>query len=371
MPIGKTFWNPYRMIPVREEVEKRSPLTDEKFQGRNGTITCTLKNLTPLFIAESNEGNPKVFLKKNMKHIIPGSSLKGMLRSLAEVVGGGCFVTDNKGSNCHERFKSCDRVTSLCIACRMFGMMEQQSNAKVHKGNISIGDAVIQEDNKDIKEEKYQILLNGPKSFHRSFYITPKTGTFDKKSRKFYFHQPQVNNNFPTLEKKLRERAWMVQALTAGHHFTFDVSFSNLCEEELNLLIYVLTLEQEVKVTIGKSDPIELRGPLRHKIGNAKPMGMGSCHIEIASLTLFADPVTRFSALAPNDSGNQEIILTGDRLTAEIDSRINGFVNDHCATMEQLRKVMVWDTRDMRTFHYPEFGWFRNAANATTQLKPI
>ena len=347
MPIGETFWNPYRMIPVREEVEKRSPLTDEKFQGRNGTITCTLKNLTPLFIAESNEGNPKVFLKKNMKHIIPGSSLKGMLRSLAEVVGGGCFVTDNKGSNCHERFKSCDRVTSLCIVCRMFGMMEQQSNAKVHKGNISIGDAVIQTE--DIERQNYQVLLSAPKTRHGAFYITPQNRRFDGKSRKFYFHQPQVNDRFPIVPINLIHHAWEVDALTAGHDFQFDVSFSNLREEELNLLIYVLTLEQEVKVTIGESDPIELRGPLRHKIGNAKPMGMGSCHIEIVSLTFFADPVTRFSALAPNDNAHQETILNGDRLTAEIDSRINGFVNDHCATMEQLRKVMVWDTRTYGT----------------------
>ena len=174
----------------------------------------------------------------------------------------------------------------------------------------------------------------------------------------------------------LVKHAWEVDALSAGHHFKFSVSFSNLREEELNLLIYVLTLEEDVDVTTGEKDPIELRGPLRHKIGNAKPMGMGSCHIEITSLTLFADPVTRFSALAINDNDHQEGILTGNDLTTEIDSRIQGFVEDHSPTMEQLRKIMVWDEGDTRTFHYPRFDWFNAKENnvkinANTQLKPI
>ena len=189
MPIGEGFWNPYRMIPVKEQIKRRPPLTDEKFQGKSGIITCTLENLTPLFIAKNNEGNPKMFLKKNMKHIIPGSSLKGMLRSLAEVVGGGCCVTDKNGNNCHEDFKSCHQVASLCIACRMFGMMEQQRNAKVHMGHVSIGDAVIQTEN--VQRQNYQVLLSGPQTRHRRHFILPrKPDVLMERAGNFIFINP-------------------------------------------------------------------------------------------------------------------------------------------------------------------------------------
>ncbi len=369
MPQGEHFWNPYRMVPVREVINRMPPVTHEKFQGKSGKLTCTLENLTPLFIAKNNEGNPRTFLTRDRKHIIPGSSLKGMLRSLAEVVGGGCFVTDKNGRNCHNDFKSCDQVTSLCVACRMFGMMEQRANAKVHTGKVSISDAVIQAEN--AQTQNYQVLLNGPKSTHRSFYISPHTGDFDGRCRKFYFHQPGINTNFPGIPNNLADRAWTVPALTPGHRFEFDITFSNLRDEELDLLIYILILEEDVQVTIGgEENRIRLNGPLRHKIGNAKPMGMGSCHIRIESLTIFADPASRFLTLAPLDSnnGNGNATLSCDRLAREIEYRIRQFVRDHCPAMDQLRKVLVWDPADPRVFHYPGHTWFGRNGNVRLKL---
>ena len=110
-----------------------------------------------------------------------------MLRSLAETVGGGCFVTNGEGVSLNNQVAACNTVDSLCVACRMFGMMERnKSNARVHKGNVSISDAMIQEDNPLF--ENYEILLGGPAVRHRSFYLTPDTDRFDGKSRKFYFH---------------------------------------------------------------------------------------------------------------------------------------------------------------------------------------
>ena len=50
-----------------------------------------------------------------------------------------------------------------------------------------------------------------------------------------------------------------------------------------------MTLEDNVDVTIGEKQ-IRLRGPLRHKIGYAKPLGMGTCNVTIKKLVYFSHP---------------------------------------------------------------------------------
>ncbi len=69
-------------------------------------------------------------------------------------------------------------------------------------------------------------------------------------------------------------------ALRPGHHFDFVIHFNNLQEDEFNLLLYLLVLEGDVQVTVGEGEHRrQLRGPLRHKLGLGKPLGMGSVHI--------------------------------------------------------------------------------------------
>ena len=353
MPQGENFWNPYRMIPTRDNVQRRAPLSHERFcgEGRSGKISCTLTNLTPLFISKTNKGDPRMFqnLEHNNKPVIPGTSLKGMLRSLAEIVGGGCFVTNNQ--------HKCQDAFSLCIACRMFGMT---GNTGVHMGSVSFSDAIFLEDMPDIQLVK--VYLGAPNPDHYSFYVTPQTGNNDGNCRKFYFHQPRVNNNFP----RAVDAAWNVSALVAGHHFSFDITFSNLRDEEIRLLVYILALEENVSVTLEEGD-ISLSGPLRHKIGNAKPFGMGSCHITIDKISYLPGAAERFRTLEPTGVRT----LEGDILQTEIDALKGNYVNDTTVTMQQLRKMMVWDESDSRTFRYPDYHWFNTPGNSERNLKHI
>ncbi len=290
-----------------------------------------------------------MFQSRNGKPVIPGTSLKGMLRSLAEIVGGGCFVT--------HKYEKCQDASSLCIACRMFGMT---GNTGVHMGSVSIGDALLRGNMPKIKQ--YKVYLGAPKSSHQSFYITPQTGNNDRKCRKLYFHQPRVNENFPGTV----DSAWNVSALVQGHCFSFDITFSNLRNEELKLLVYILSLEENATVTLEEGD-IRLTGPLRHKIGNAKPMGMGSCHITIDKITYLPGAAERFRTLEPTGVRT----LEGDILQTEIDALKGNYVNDATVTMQQLRKMMVWDERDSRTFRYPDYPWFKTPGNSERNLKHI
>ncbi len=364
MPQGETYWNPYRMVPMREPINRQAPTPHHRFTGISGRLHCRLENLTPLFVARGNTGEPRPFMECNGKPVIPGSSLKGMLRSLAEIVGGGCCVTDTGRGECHANFRACAHANELCIACRMFGMMERGQGARVHTGKVGIGDGLLQDDS--LERKVFEVLLSGPKTTHQSFYRNPASGNADGKCRKMYFHQPRVNDQFPTVPQSVQDRAWRVNALTAWHNFDFDVTFSELSGAELSLLLYVIALEDEARVEL-ETDGIRLSGPMRHKLGNAKPYGMGSCKITISRLEYLADPAQRFSTM----SGETSRVFEGDLLNSEIAERTDAHRRDNSPTMTQLRKMMVYDEQDTRTFRYPDYYWFKTPANSGTPLKPI
>jgi hypothetical protein len=79
------------------------------------------------------------------------------------------------------------------------------------------------------------------------------------------------------------------------------VDFENLNWQELQLLLYCLVLEESVTVTLSQAalgkrseGPVTLTGPMRHKIGGAKPQGAGSIGIQMERLTLNEDSVARY-----------------------------------------------------------------------------
>jgi CRISPR/Cas system CSM-associated protein Csm3 (group 7 of RAMP superfamily) len=368
MPQDEPFWNPYRLIPIRSEIVREKPVTDEKFRGISGFICCTLENLTPLFIG-GKRSDKQEFLTSQGKRIIPGSSLKGMLRSLAEVVGGGCFITQrhrNNGARYDRTYDACKRIDSLCLACRMFGMMERGTKARVHRGKISIGDGVME--NEKPKAKKFDIYLSNSGTRHVPFYLSPDSGQLDGKARKFYFHQPARKDSVPAIPANIRERQQItgIPALKPGHTFSFTLQFSNLVQEELELLVYCLALEPYVEVTI-QAVELRLKGPLRHKIGYAKPLGLGSCHISITRFTYLDDPKMRFASLRQKG----ETILQGEALEKEIAQLTQKMTNDRSPTMQHLRKMLVWDESDPRVFRYPDYNWFKDTHNSQKELKKL
>lgn len=375
MPQGELFWNPYRMVPIRGEVPRRRPLTEERFTGYSGLFVCTLKNLTSLFVGRDADSSLQSlkFMKRNGRCVIPGSSLKGVFRSLAELIGGGCFVSNTTGKgdrypNLNNAFKACGNYRSLCVTCRMFGMMGRGQGTKMHKGKISIGDALICDE--EIRLLPFDILLMNHGTRHTAFYETPTTNQFDLLSRKMYFHQPRMKEQVPSIleniRQLMRDGIQTIEALAPNHRFRFEVRFSNLEHDELKLLIYSLVLEEEVRVSIAENG-ITLRGPLRHKIGMAKPLGLGSCEISIDSLLYFPEAKTRFGSLEFPET----TVYGADSLTREIEKLTAGFVKDTSPTMEHLRKMMVWDESDPRHFHYPDYHWFKTPNNAAVKLKPV
>ncbi len=359
MPKEESWWNPYRFVPVRGQVERRAPNTDEKFQGRNGYLECSLTNFSLLFIGGGSQGQDR-FISRQNRPFTPGSSLKGMLRSLAEIIGGGCFVAPSD--------RSCTDARNLCVACRMFGMLSQ---GNVHKGQVSISDGELQDERPQWKQ--VTILQGQPKKEHRSFYKHPLTGEWAQNMMKMYFHQPNNIDGVLPIPSSSKDAKGVrnKEMLKPGHTFRITVHFENLEDEELDLLLYILALEDEVKVTLRPEgmDSIQLQGPMLHKLGNAKGQGPGSCQIAIDGLSLLPSAPQRFATL--DNPGWQT--WRGQDLSTEISNRIQKYRQrkDDSETMQFLRKIMVWDEEDPRSFKYPEYSWFNSEQNKATELKAI
>lgn len=269
MPQGSDFWIPYRFVPARDSIQRQAPLTGERFAANasTGELQCLLTNLTPLFIGRETVGSNKQFITRDGKPVIPGTSLKGLFRSLAELVGGGCMVVKGKKWDVDDSQMECTNSRSLCITCRMFGMMERRTHARVLKGKISISDGILVRG--DGKLRQAAVYLGSPKTSHTAFYRTPDTGEVDGRQRKFYFHQPCQVDALRHPSTAREGDLWTIDALPKGHTFKFTVQFQNLTDVELALLLYAIALEESVKVQVpveGQSD-LKLTGPMRHKLG--------------------------------------------------------------------------------------------------------
>jgi len=342
--------NPYDFVPIdfQRKPERREPLTHEKFQGKAGRITCQLTAETPIFIPEAEAQDPKPFITRNGLPIIPGSSLKGLLRNLVETVANGCFLLfDGK----YERyrvdytkklprdFRRCRSNRELCIACRMFGMLERRD---VFLGNVSISDAMTKSGQYTAHRPIYTTTLMGPKPRHRAFYLDP-SGQYIA-GRKFYFHSP---NKIYTDRSKTPYNQHICP-LDKGSIFTFTVDFRNLQDDELSALLYAVVLEPG----------------MRHKTGLAKPLGLGSVKIEIENITLI-DYQRRYTDQAAPDE------LTGSVCEAYISDKIVPFINNTTSdTLNALRRIWKWDPKDRTSYVYPNQSWFRTHSRDSINKTP-
>ena len=99
---GPGFINPYNFVRLggdsRSSEMRSAPPSHEKFAGLSGEIVCELEVITPLCVADGSETDEsdetrrtKPFFRLNGEPCIPASSLKGMIRSVAEALTDSCM----------------------------------------------------------------------------------------------------------------------------------------------------------------------------------------------------------------------------------------------------------------------------------------
>lgn len=352
MPRGEKYWNPYRWIEVKDESpEHEEPLFHHRMQGLSGRMCCTLTALTPLIIGDGR-GN-FVTHAKSKRPYIPATSLKGAVRSLAEIVGNTAVPFPNvQIDDCHELRRARideDGKMKLDLTSRTFGYLNR---GDVFAGLIQFSDGEFVGDANPNHWPANTVAVGQPKPSHKPFYP-------DTKRRKAYHHVPNA-------ERLTGPHAGITQTNSnrpapPGTQFTFTVDFHNLRDAELNLLFYCLVLEEQVSVTFSEDaldpdarEPITISGPMRHKVGGCKPHGGGSVHIELMTLTVRADPADRYRG---HDSAQT---FESQALKEELQRRVFTFAQRTDITMRQLRAMMIYTADDpRRSINYPTYEWFQ------------
>jgi len=338
-----SFANPYNFVGIKSAIERKrvniviphNEIIHEKTY--RGTLKCILKTVTKMFIpstlsediAEETVGrdrngsikihkifNSFYYIRKenNQKqYAIPASSLKGLIRSTAEAMSNSClhmfdgkyedgnvsYSIDNllQKEHCIFYDEKGDLARGLCICCSMFGMAnakESEDTTKdnviktpnVFRGKIYFYDALLI--TKPEFERTFPLKeLSSPKPHHGEFYANDKF----IKGRKFYYHHkdyPIVDLQAP---KTKRNRS--ITPLKKDALFEFTISFENLTQEEYGLLLTTLELEPG----------------LGHKIGMGKPLGLGSCIIEVIEIKEFTK--NRYLSMNKEDA---EKVYSGENL---------------------------------------------------------
>lgn len=363
--------NPYDFVPLDAHYppEQHSPVWHHTLKKAgnqdsrlySGRLFVTITTETPLFIPDTETSvhdpdNPGEHIYNNAgTYIIPGSSLKGLLRSVVETLASGCLTMLSLPSGYDQRlippdFKRCEENHKLCRACRMFGMTPVGGgNAPVFLGKINIGDALVDKKSLAFYDPIYTAILEAPKPRHRAFYLDASARHIA--GRKFYFHhhsKPQtVDRLLPIRNEPGTYRNQHIEPIDTGTDFETRIDFTNLEADEFAALLLAITL----------------RPNMRHKVGYGKPLGLGSIKMTITKLCLI-DYATRYATLH-SDGGISTYI--SDELARLLLEQMAPLGNEICQfwqrftaqpALAHLQTIWKWQPDDWVTYRYPSRSWF-------------
>jgi CRISPR/Cas system CSM-associated protein Csm3 (group 7 of RAMP superfamily) len=357
--------NVYNFVRFGKPGIRRAVLGHDKFQEHSGRFTCELQTLTELFIPET-QGRVEKREHQKLKLLrgdegqpfLPGSSLKGVIRSVAEALSGSCLTLPTrlfKGSLSYRsfgkeelykipyRFEHCSEARNACPACRLFGLL---SKDEVHLGKVMFSDATAVE--KVTSQQMIIEALMEPKPRHRAFYgLQNKLDT--ARGRKFYYHRPGGART--TAQQTQYNKT--IEAIVPPARFKFEVEYVNLDEKELALLIFALVLEDQ----------------MRHKVGMGKPVGLGSAQITIANDSwVKIDRTVRYTQL-----GGGTTTLSGEALAAEINQwrvKFHQHYSEWEDCLSDLKQIWTWDENSRNDPKYPGQAWFRQNPKTPLEQAP-
>jgi hypothetical protein len=227
------------------------PVEKSRFHPRkgdhNGQLCVTINILTPTHfgagLLEFNEEGGTFTHKlnrENGKISLPGSSFKGMLRSVFEAVSESCILTDES-----DEYGRCSDNNNICPACEMFGRLGK-------KGLLGFSSFVAD---------------SNPKLFCLPPLWPPKI--IEPQKRKFYKHSSAYKKISDA--SSCKEGA-QYECLPVGAKLQGIVSYHSLSDDRLGGLLFALGL--------GWKDKNENKVTINHKLGYGKPAYFGSVHIE-------------------------------------------------------------------------------------------
>jgi len=316
--------NPYNFIPLSEGGPDRRPLVPHNcFIGYTGEFQITLKTLSPVIVCSGKDQSRPLQGRRHgeERYFIPGATLKGMLRSIYEIIAGGCLrltMPSNLKTFAERKYGGCEKRDYLCPSCRVFGMLHE---GEVYKGNVSPGDLIGPVAQGIRGESKLDVTVGRPKSAHEAFYrIEGKL-----RGRKGYYHQEKP------VQGSLQTKS--VYPLPAETIFQGNISFNNLTLREATLLYYSLVLEEG----------------LAHKIGFGKAAGLGSAIIQVDSMKLA-------------DMGKRQRFKINwlDALPQESNAMLDSLKSRRDLTWQRFKEIFSIQNIHGKQYNYPSYEWFKN-----------
>jgi len=255
---------PFDFVPIAP-VKRAETVGHEQFRPdhHSGELVYEAEALTHIFVASGTYalGEDAGFPKRGVirtcyrlrgRPAIPGSSMKGVVRSVAEAVTGSCITVTREDMRRmpggKETLGGCEPGRA-CPACSVFGRLGRMSK-------VSFGDALAL---KGVRTKLYRLpSLYRPRAREARRVYTDERGEF--KGRKFYYHGEMAED----------PRNAPVQVVPRGSRFNGSLQFENLTPDELALLLFALALD----------------GSFALKLGGGKPACLGSLRIVPQSLEL-------------------------------------------------------------------------------------
>jgi CRISPR/Cas system CSM-associated protein Csm3 (group 7 of RAMP superfamily) len=240
---------PYGKISLTHNRSMRVVTSHDRFTDGmyTGNLTCLMTALTPIHVGsgiyEMIEDNPvRGLITIADKPVVPGTSLKGMIRSVAEAISSSCVRITNKiiaanlsvrdAQPCREvrskhRGGQRDREAELCVSCSIFGSLGYQ-------GRVSFTDA--------------QLLSGSTSVHHMTSAFRPRAESpvyqdaYEKyDGRKFYYHGQPVDS----------ERGEPYQVINKNSVLRYVMNFENLTAQEFCLVLVATGILDNIRIKIG------------------------------------------------------------------------------------------------------------------------
>lgn len=249
---------PFIWVRVSPRPPRREPApSHERLASLSGRLELEIEVVSEFLhvgsgsLGLTGDGRPYcAFARLSGDLVLPGSGIKGPVRSIAEAISNSCIsqCTHLEARRymshmpCRTVRSGSGREAALCPACRLFG-------AAGYRGRVFFSDAT------PIGPVRTQVVQIGE-------LWSPKV----TRGRKFYENKRAVRSS-ETAEVNYR----FVEAVPNGTRFAGAMFFENVAPAELGLLMHALGL------ALGSDGSVQSRFPV--KIGGGRPRCLGGVHL--------------------------------------------------------------------------------------------
>jgi CRISPR/Cas system CSM-associated protein Csm3 (group 7 of RAMP superfamily) len=310
--------------------------------GVSGKIALEITAESDIFVRDGSGDKSSDFSKINQRYFIPGTSIKGSLRSVLEIVSFGKLTRFNNNKVSKTKSININNVIPQefqkkekhDMAELMFGYTDENDSLR---GRVHVSHAFAKGDPKPLKELAY--ILSSP---HASYYPLYANGSKPWNSGPIIAGFKRYPTAYKNGGSKSNDESGQtgngkmlshIKPLPAGTKFSCEITFHNLKPEELGALLYVLDSRQ-IKY---------------HQFGGLKPYRYGKVSIR-PTLTLkdsqnSTDYVEEFRKLL-KDNVNEN--WEGCSTIKELKSMAEGFCVNN-STLETFRYMTLNEYKDGKT----------------------